>query len=61
MKDARARIEKLGLKTYTQVLEAPGTAPKTRVRVGPFANKAEADAAASKLQKAGLPAAVLTL
>lgn len=61
LKEARARIEKLGLKTYTQVLETPGSAPKTRVRVGPYATKAEADAAAVKLQKAGLPAAVLTL
>lgn len=56
----RSRVEGLGLKTYTQVVETADGA-RTRVRVGPFASRDEADRAASKLKAAGLPAAVLTL
>ena len=58
--EARHKLEKLGLKTYTQVVEADG-AKRTRVRVGPFASKAEADKAAARIKAAGLPAAILTL
>ena len=60
LREARARIEQLGLKTYTQVVEVDKTS-RTRVRVGPYATKAEAEAVAAKVKKAGLPAAVLTL
>jgi DedD protein len=57
---ARAKVEKLGIKTYTQEVSTPA-GKKIRVRVGPFANKAEADKATATLKKAGLVAAVLTL
>jgi DedD protein len=57
---ARAKVEKLGIKTYTQEVNTP-TGKKIRVRVGPYANKAEADKAMASLKKAGLVAAVLTL
>ena len=60
MKDVRAKVEKLGLKTYTQVIEnAEGK--RTRLRVGPFATRAEAEAAAAQLKAAGLPANLLSL
>lgn len=59
-RDARAKLEKAGLKTYTQVVETKD-GKRVRVRVGPFANKAEADKAASKIKKLDLPAAILTL
>jgi DedD protein len=60
LREARARIEKLGLKTYTQVVETEqGT--RTRVRVGPYATRAEADAVAAKVRRSGLPAAILAL
>ena len=60
MKDVRAKVEKLGLKTYTQVIEnAEGK--RTRLRVGPFATRAEAEAAAAKVKAAGLPANLLSL
>jgi DedD protein len=36
LRDARQKVEKLGLKTYTQVVETP-TGKRTRVRVGPYA------------------------
>ena len=58
--EARQKLEKLGLKTYTQVVEVEGN-KRTRVRVGPFANRAEADKTAARIKAAGLPAAILTL
>jgi DedD protein len=60
LRETRQRVEKLGLKTYTQVIEAD-SGKRTRVRVGPFASRAEAQAAAAKLKAAGLPANLLTL
>ncbi len=58
--EARLKVERAGLKTYTQVAETKD-GRKTRVRVGPFATKAEADKAAAKVKKLGLPAAMLVL
>jgi DedD protein len=60
LREARARVERLGLKTYTQEVVANGSR-RTRVRVGPFPTREEADKAASRLKAAGLGAAVLTL
>jgi DedD protein len=60
VRDTRAKVEKLGLVTYTQVVETPGGA-RTRVRIGPFASRDEADKAAAKLKAAGLAGAVLAL
>lgn len=60
LREVRSRVEKLGLKTYTQVVDNDGQR-KTRVRVGPFATRPEADQIAAKLRDAGLPVAVLTL
>jgi DedD protein len=58
--EVRAKVEKIGLKTYTQQVETPG-GKRVRVRVGPYATKAEADRIASKIKADGLPAAVLAL
>jgi DedD protein len=60
LREARQKVEKIGFKTYTQVV-GPKTALRTRVRVGPFATKAEADKAAEKIKKLNLPAAILAL
>lgn len=57
---ARQKIEKLGLESYTQVIDSGGTR-RTRVRVGPLATRAEADAVAAKVRAAGLPTSVLAL
>jgi DedD protein len=54
------KVERLGITTYTQQVEAGGS-KKIRVRVGPFANKAEADKTMNTLRKAGLTAGLLTL
>ena len=58
--EARHKLEKAGLKTYTHVAETKD-GKRTRVRVGPFATRAEADRAGEKVRKLGLAAAVLTL
>lgn len=60
LREARQKVEKLGLKTYTQVVETEA-GKRTRVRVGPFATREEADGAGARLKAAGLPAAILTL
>lgn len=59
-REARLKVEKAGLKTYTQVAETKD-GKRIRVRVGPFASKAEAEKAASKIKTLDLPAAILTL
>lgn len=59
-REVRLKLEKAGLKTYTQVAETKD-GKRIRVRVGPFATKAEADKAASKIKSLDLPAAILTL
>lgn len=59
-REARLKLEKAGLKTYTQVVETKD-GRRIRVRVGPFASKAEVDKAAEKIKMLDLPAAILTL
>lgn len=59
-KEVRQKLEKAGLKTYTNVAKT-SDGERTRVRVGPFASRAEADKAASKVKGLSLPAAVLSL
>jgi DedD protein len=61
LREARAKVEKLGLKTYTQVIEGDAGKPRTRVRLGPYATREEANAAAAKIKPTGLPVAILTL
>lgn len=59
-REARARLERAGLKTYTHVAETKA-GKRIRVRVGPFPSRADADKAASKIKGLDLPAAILTL
>lgn len=59
-RETRQKVEKLGLKTYTQVANtAEGN--RIRVRVGPFATRDEADKALAKARASGMAAVVLTL
>jgi DedD protein len=58
IREVRAKVEKIGLKTYTQQVDTPG-GKRVRVRVGPYATKAEADRVASKIKADGLPAAAV--
>jgi len=59
VREARQKVEKLGLKTYTQVIDAEA-GKRTRVRVGPFATREEAETAWRTLKAAGLPGNILT-
>lgn len=60
LKAARQKLEKMGLKTFTQDVETP-SGKRTRLRVGPWSNRAEAEAAAAKLKAAGMQANILAL
>lgn len=58
--EVRAKVEKLGLKTYAQAVDT-AAGRRVRVRLGPFASRDEAEKAAAKIKGAGLPGAILTL
>ncbi|MEP7101443.1 MAG: SPOR domain-containing protein [Burkholderiales bacterium] len=58
--ETRLKVEKLGMKTYTQVAST-SAGNRIRVRMGPFGNRADADKAMAKAKGAGLSAVVLTL
>jgi DedD protein len=58
LRAARAKLQLLGYASYTQDVDSP-TGKRTRVRVGPFKSRAEADAVAARVKAAGLQAAVL--
>ncbi|HSI47352.1 MAG TPA: SPOR domain-containing protein, partial [Ideonella sp.] len=59
-REARLKVERAGLKTYTHVAETK-EGKRIRVRAGPFGTRAEADKAAEKIKGLDLPAAILTL
>ena len=58
--EVRAKVEKLGLKTYAQAVDT-ADGRRVRVRLGPFASRDEAERAAAKLKSAGMPGSILTL
>jgi DedD protein len=55
----RLKVEALGIKTYTQVVQTPA-GRKIRVRMGPYASEAEAQKALTAARKAGLVGGILT-
>lgn len=59
-REMRQKVEKLGLKTYTQVAET-SSGSRIRVRIGPFGSRDDADKALAKARAAGVSAVVLTL
>jgi len=60
VREARMKLERAGLKTYTQVIESK-EGKRIRVRVGPFETKADADKVAEKIRKLELQAGILEL
>lgn len=60
IRDVRSKLEQAGLKTYTQVVDKDGKST-TRIRVGPFETKEDADKAAARIRKLDLPAVILKL
>ncbi len=59
-REARLKAEHAGLKTYTQITQTK-EGRRIRVRVGPFATRAQAEQAVEKIRKLNLPAKLLTL
>ena len=59
-REVRLKIERAGLKTYTQVAKT-SEGNRIRVRLGPFNTRAEADKVAQKIKSLGLTPGVLTL
>jgi len=59
-KEARAKLESSGFKTYTQEVDTKD-GKRIRVRVGPFATKEQADKTAEKIRKLNLQTSVLKL
>jgi DedD protein len=53
VKQLQTKIGELGVKVYTEPLEAPDGV-KTRVRAGPFVNRAAAEKALEKMQRIGV-------
>ena len=60
VREVRNKIEKAGLKTYTQVAETK-EGKRVRVRLGPFASRDEADKAVAKLKHLNFQAQILNL
>jgi DedD protein len=60
VREARAKAGKAGLATFTQVVQTSSGA-RTRVRIGPFTSREEADKAAAQARSAGVPGVVMTL
>lgn len=58
--ELRQRAEQVGLKTYTQVVET-AAGSRTRVRLGPFSTRADADKALARAKAAGLSGVVIAL
>ena len=60
LRAARQKLEKMGLKSYIQEVDT-STGKRTRVRVGPFPTRKEADTVAAKLKAGGMQANILAL
>jgi DedD protein len=60
VREVRQKVERVGLKTYTQVVETKDGS-RTRIRVGPFSDKAQATQVAEKIRKLAISAVILTL
>lgn len=60
VREARQKLERAGLTTYTQAVDTKD-GKRTRVRVGPFQGREQAEKASEKIKALGLPAAILAL
>lgn len=61
VREVRRKLEQAGLKTYTQTIEGKDGKRSTRVRVGPFDSRADAEKAAARVRKLDLPAHLVAL
>lgn len=60
VREVRSKLEQAGVKTYTQMVEKDGK-NTTRVRVGPYETKEEADKVAARIRKLDLPVSFLKI
>lgn len=60
VRDVRSKLEQAGVKTYTQVVDKDGK-NTTRIRVGPFETREEADKVAARIRKLDLPVSFLKI
>jgi DedD protein len=60
VRDVRNKLEQAGVKTYTQTVEKDGK-NTTRIRVGPYETKEEADKVAARIRKLDLPVSFLKI
>lgn len=61
VREVRRKLEQAGLKTYTQTVEGKDGKRSTRVRLGPYESRAEADKAAARVRKLDLSAHLIAL
>ncbi len=61
VREVRRKLEQAGLSTFTQSVEGKDGKSTTRVRLGPFSSREEAEKAAAKARKLELSAAVLRI
>ncbi|MEY4755080.1 MAG: hypothetical protein RJA44_2755 [Pseudomonadota bacterium] len=60
-REMRARVEKLGLRTYAQEVDSSSGGKRIRVRIGPFTSRDEADKVAARVRANGMTPSVLAL
>lgn len=61
VREVRKKLEQAGVTTYTQAVEDKEGKTTTRVRVGPFDSRDEADKAAVRIRKLGFAPAILRM
>lgn len=60
VREVRSKLERAGVTTYTQVVERDGKST-TRIRVGPYESREEADKVAARIRKLDLPVSFLKI
>jgi DedD protein len=61
VREVRRKLEQAGLSTFTQVVDGKDGKTTTRVRVGPFGSREEAETAAARIRKLDFSPAVLRI
>jgi DedD protein len=61
VREVRRKLEQAGWSTFTQVVDGKDGKTTTRVRVGPFSSREEADKAAARIRKLDFTVAVLRI
>ena len=61
VREVRRKLEQAGLVTFSQVIDGKDGKSTTRIRVGPFGSREDAEKAATRIRKLGFSPAVLRL